>query len=333
MKWVTLAGPIQTKRVSKALNNLSWEGKCVTELWGTRGVDEHESTVTALFGDERPEATAARAAIFAKYAGTITKENCAAIIADCAAALAELKKTRPVEDKRTTPAENAKRNADFAMVEAERAVEASKKAAKVQARIAELRKGYPWAKQEGSRHARAAYNVKKELSLAFPGIEFSAKSKSFSMGDDVNVGWTLGPTTEEVKKITGKYEQGSFNGMIDMYENDHSADGEAVEIVLGRTKYLMENRRYPDGLLERICEDLCKLQGVQYQGLYTRNLLGAGDYNRDVRDHAYELLGKTSFPAGATYKGVRYATAGEHDGRTWVVIEFEPATAPAEGSR
>lgn len=97
---------------------------------------------------------------------------------------------------------------------------------------------------EGSEHARASANIKTELQIAFPSVNFSVKSNSFSMGDSVNVSWTDGPTQKQVEEITGKYQRGSFNGMIDMYESDNSPYSDAVSTWLGQSKYVSESRSF-----------------------------------------------------------------------------------------
>jgi hypothetical protein len=75
-------------------------------------------------------------------------------------------------------------------------------------------------------HAIAAQNIKKELSQNFLGIKFSVKSKSYSGGNSINIDWELGPTTEQVKAFTYKYEAGDFDGMTDCYNysNDLKQD-------------------------------------------------------------------------------------------------------------
>ena len=247
MKWTTTAGPRQTKAISEAISKLNWEGKSEIERNGIMGVTEgfereHDSVIVALCSDVRPEVVALREAIGNKYAWTITKENHALIAADFLAAIETAKASRPIRDNRRTPEKVAADNQRYAENKAILEERAAKKAEAVAAKVAELRALYPWEKQDGSNHARAAFNIKKELSLKFPGVDFSVKSKSFSMGDDVNVDWTDGPTTEEVTRISGKYQSGSFDGMTDCYNYDDSVEHAAVSIVLGCSKYVMENR-------------------------------------------------------------------------------------------
>lgn len=103
-------------------------------------------------------------------------------------------------------------------------------------------KKYPYLQKTGegkqSYHTLAAKNIRTELKREFPGVKFSVRSSSFSMGNDVNVSWTDGPTTEEVEGVTGKYQQGVFNGMEDIYEYGRSVFTE----IFGGSKYVMESR-------------------------------------------------------------------------------------------
>lgn len=64
-----------------------------------------------------------------------------------------------------------------------------------------------------SSQAAAAKAIRAELKAAFPGVTFKVTSKSFSMGNDVNIHWTDGPTTKEVDALVSKYEYGHFDGI------------------------------------------------------------------------------------------------------------------------
>jgi hypothetical protein len=89
-----------------------------------------------------------------------------------------------------------------------------------------------------SSHALGAKNLKIELEHTFPGIKFSVKSESYSGGDSIRLGWTDGPLQEEVKKVSGKYQEGHFNGMEDIYNYNDSPFPD----VFGGAKYVMESR-------------------------------------------------------------------------------------------
>lgn len=87
-------------------------------------------------------------------------------------------------------------------------------------------------------HVLAAKNIRVELKEAFPGHKFSVKSKSFSMGDSVDVRWVDGPTTKEVDGIIDKYQHGHFNGMEDIYESNYTSFHDKH----GSTKYTGSSR-------------------------------------------------------------------------------------------
>lgn len=103
-----------------------------------------------------------------------------------------------------------------------------------------------------SSHALGAKNLRIELKRAFPRIKFSVRSESYSGGDSINVGWTDGPLTEDVEKISNKYQEGSFDGMIDLYEYDHS---NVWPDVFGGAKYVFENRHESTELLAKVAKD------------------------------------------------------------------------------
>ena len=91
-----------------------------------------------------------------------------------------------------------------------------------------------------SSYATAAKNIRTELKAAFPGVKFKVTSEGFSMGNAVRIGWVDGPTSAEVEAITDKYQNGSFNGMDDIYEYSPSAFLE----LFGYSKYVTCNRDY-----------------------------------------------------------------------------------------
>lgn len=87
-------------------------------------------------------------------------------------------------------------------------------------------------KRELTQAARAAQAIRKVLKQKFPEVKFSVRSKSFSMGDEVNVRWVDGPTEREVEKEVNHFQKGSFDGMQDIYEYSNSRDD------IPQTKYL-----------------------------------------------------------------------------------------------
>lgn len=100
----------------------------------------------------------------------------------------------------------------------------------------------------GSGHVVAAKNIRIELKRAFPVVKFSVTSKSYSMGNSVDVSWTDGPTAQQVDQIINKYEAGSFDGMTDSYSYEDTVWNRAF----GRTKYAHGSRSYSDKMLTSV---------------------------------------------------------------------------------
>lgn len=107
------AGPIQCKRFNDAWGKLRTENNTFVELYGVVGESERSSTLINLFGvNVRPDVLEAQKRIGERYAWTITRENVAEIIKAIDDELPALQKTRPVVDKRETPAQVAERAAE-----------------------------------------------------------------------------------------------------------------------------------------------------------------------------------------------------------------------------
>ena len=60
--------------------------------------------------------------------------------------------------------------------------------------------------------AETAKLVRADLKGAFPGVTFSVRSRTYSMGSHVDVKWTDGPATKAVERVTNRY---SGRGMMD----------------------------------------------------------------------------------------------------------------------
>lgn len=71
--------------------------------------------------------------------------------------------------------------------------------------------------------------IRAELAEAFPGVKFSVRSKSYSMGCSISVRWTNGPSVKAVEAITDcRYGHG-FDAMTDCStHHDETYKGETV---------------------------------------------------------------------------------------------------------
>jgi hypothetical protein len=110
---------------------------------------------------------------------------------------------------------------------------------------------------QGQSHTIAAKNIRIELKRAFPGVKFSVRSDSYSGGNAIDIGWTDGPTHDQVKKITGKYSGGHFDGMTDCYEYSRSPWTE----VFGSSKYVHCHRDYSDKMVASVMGRVCRHYG------------------------------------------------------------------------
>ena len=104
-----------------------------------------------------------------------------------------------------------------------------------------------------SSHALGAKNLRIELKRAFPSVKFSVRSESYSGGDNINVGWTDGPLTDDVKKISNRYQEGSFDGMEDIYNYNHD---NVWPDVFGGAKYVFENRHESASLILKVARSM-----------------------------------------------------------------------------
>lgn len=307
-KWQSTAGPIQTKKVQEALKAIMQEGRTFEELYGVTGVDEHRSCMYSPFSPPRPETNDAWKQVGDKFAWNITRENYQQVIAFAAEAVEGLKKSRPVTDKRRSAEEAEKQRQEREAAEQKRQADALAKEQQVQSLIPKLRELYPWAVSErdmprARESVRCAANIKQELTRSFPGVTFSVTTEGY---DSIRVRWSLGPTVAEVEALTGKYKNATWasDGGDGYWEHDHSADGGALDVVLGRVRYIGVSREFPSEVQTKVGMMICEAAKVTWGGMETRGVRGpeSGD---NLGDFVHRLLHHTHIPAGARLLGVR----------------------------
>ena len=140
-----------------------------------------------------------------------------------------------------------------------------------------------------SHHAQAAANIRKELKAAFPGVKFSVTSDSYAGGNSVSIHWTEGPTTERVEAISGKYQEGSFDGMIDLYTA--SSERRFTE-AYGGAQYVQCQRSESDALREVLT------------AAYREAVDCEGNDRWGVEGDAWRLLSAASLPVGFVFTGL-----------------------------
>jgi hypothetical protein len=67
--------------------------------------------------------------------------------------------------------------------------------------------------------ADTAKIIRRILKTKFPGIKFSVRSESYSMGSSVRICWLDGPTTKQVDQAVGVLAGSTFDGSIDLKVN------------------------------------------------------------------------------------------------------------------
>lgn len=300
--WSSEAGPRQTKQVMDAIGDLKYHGRQINRL-----TDHGVSCVVPYPGQVSTACLQAIETIGNAVQWKITKENYKNIIAACAHAVKIV--PIPEVDERSTPEEREAREKANAARQA--AYEEKSKADKqaIDSLVTELKKKFPWAKGESSglsSQARAAANLKELLRRTFPGIQFSVKSESFSMGDSVSCRWSMGPTDKEVNAIAKQFQYGSFDGMQDMYVSDSSVERKAHAIVLGESKYVNTDREIP-----------MKWYNVVRDSIMAENNLPEGDKYYDVTldgnyldSYIRAAFEQVSFPPGAEVTGIEHHSGG-----------------------
>ena len=113
-QWTSTAGPIQTSKVNKVFGSLRMEHGHHIEKTGVIGVSEDSHGYYLIFGGAREDVAKAQLTLGEEFGWTITRDNYSQILERVQAILAELVKNAPVKDKRITPEQHAKDEADRA---------------------------------------------------------------------------------------------------------------------------------------------------------------------------------------------------------------------------
>lgn len=86
--------------------------------------------------------------------------------------------------------------------------------------------------------AQCAKLIRQELKKTFPGVKFNVTSKTFSMGNSVDIDWTDSSIkTEAVRSATAKFVIGSFNK-----NNDDCYDFDNVDRTIAQTHFIHLSR-------------------------------------------------------------------------------------------
>lgn len=160
-------------------------------------------------------------------------------------------------------------------------------------------------------------NVLADLQKNFPGIKFSMRKDGY---DTYYISWTDGPGEKQVKEITDKFNDHSFDYTGDYY--DYTPDN--FTKVFGGIKFIFLSREFTGK--EKIKEDLKVINPERFESFHPQDL------NSDF----HKLIYQSSFPAGAI--NFRLEKTGENGTFTDLYkIGFDvpekkdPATIKTEG--
>lgn len=149
--------------------------------------------------------------------------------------------------------------------------------------------------------AETAKLIRTALKEAFPGVKFSVKSKTYSGGASINVGWTDGPTTKQVDGIVKVFEGSYFCGMTDYKGQSYSAiNGEEVRF---GADFVFTNRKFSLAFLAATAQSVCEAYRLQMQLKVIDNGWGAYVENAGsiMVPNANEYLDRLIYQAASEY--------------------------------
>lgn len=103
--------------------------------------------------------------------------------------------------------------------------------------------------------ADTAKIIRKVLKEVFPRVKFSVRSKMYSGGSSINVGWMDGHSRDQVDAIIGKFEGATFDGMTDYKDYVYrEMNGERVHFC---PDFIFSNRSYSDAAYNVALQSVC----------------------------------------------------------------------------
>ncbi len=168
--------------------------------------------------------------------------------------------------------------------------------------------------------ANCAAAIREELKKEFPGIKFSVTSETFAGGNSVRIGWADGPLSDDVEKITDKYQYGQFNGMEDLYEYTNSRDD------IPQAKYVSTSRKMSEetrAIIEASAEELYQENPEEFAHYERSGCATSGNF-------AYRVFQHSPIPTGAKVLGIKRneETSGVCQPEQFYYIAYELANAP-----
>ena len=154
-----------------------------------------------------------------------------------------------------------------------------------------------------TRAALCAKAIRKELKEHFPKSKFKVTSENYSMGDNVNVSWFNGPTSQQVNQVITKYQYGHVNSMEDIYEHSNNIED------LPQAKYVSPSRKltaegfcYMAALLEQKYHVEIPIE-IIYDDYYQRDMAHLKDQNQLLMDkYISDMIHQVSYKTPLNFK-------------------------------
>lgn len=155
--------------------------------------------------------------------------------------------------------------------------------------------------------AETAKLVRASLKEAFPEIKFSVRSSTYSMGASIRIGWTMGPTTEQVDAIVKRFAGSDFDGMTDStIPRDSFLDGEPVGF---GCNFVFTDRDIPAAKADALAEIFAKVSRARWAELIARFGFTLSEASRIADQYAPD-------PKEVACRFLQRLPAPEFDGRT-----------------
>jgi hypothetical protein len=141
--------------------------------------------------------------------------------------------------------------------------------------------------------AECAMKIKQELKSKFPGVDFSVRSENYTGGDAVRIAWLDGPTEAQVDNVVGKFKEGHFDGMNDIYEYSNRRED------IPQVKYITKSR----GMSQETRAALMPDAELIFQ------IWGNSDGCWNVGNLLHRIFCQWPLPAGAVAVGIKKTNA------------------------
>lgn len=119
--------------------------------------------------------------------------------------------------------------------------------------------------------------IRKALKESFPDTKFSVTSKSYSGGSSINVSYTDGPLSKDVKAIVDLFEGAGFDGMTD-YKYFHKARTFRGELTSFNYGFVFVERNVSPSLLVAAAKRVANETGLPQLTLTDNHYFSDGEY-------------------------------------------------------